>query len=68
MEAGAMTLGYENPVHQYRVGDVVRIGSGKVEWTIVGKGATTGLSVKNETGRTRSTSTHEVTLIRPVEG
>lgn len=59
-----MTLGYENPVHRFRGGDVVRIGSGKVEWTITGKGATSGLTVKNKAGRTRSTQTFDEALLR----
>ncbi len=59
-----MTLGYENPVHRFRVGDVVRIGNGKVEWTIIGKGATSGLTVRNARRHTRSTSTYDVTLLR----
>lgn len=63
-----MTLGYENPVNRFRIGDVVRIGSGEVEWTITGKGATTGLTVKNDEGRSRSTRTYDVTLLRRVEG
>ena len=59
-----MTLGYDNPVHRFDIGDVVRFGSGRVEWTITGKGATTGLSLRDERGRTRSGHTFQVVLVR----
>jgi len=59
-----MNLGYENPVNNFRIGDVVRFGSGKVEWTITGKGATTGLTLRNADGRTRTAQTFDVTLVR----
>jgi hypothetical protein len=51
-------------VHQFKIGDVVRVGAGRVEWTITGKGATTGLTLKNEQGRTRYSQAFDVTLLR----
>ena len=58
-------IGYENPVYRFEVGDMVRIGKkGATMWTVVGKGATTGLALKNESGRKRSADTSEVTLVR----
>lgn len=57
-------IGYSNPVNDFRIGDVVRIGAGRVEWTIVGKGATSGLSLRSENGRNRCANAHEVTLVR----
>jgi len=55
---------YSNPVNDYAIGDVVRIGNGRVEWTIVGKGATSGLSLKSPQGRPRSAQAFDVHLIR----
>ncbi|MGW4127996.1 hypothetical protein [Amycolatopsis japonica] len=57
-------LGYTNPVNEFNIGDVVRFGNGKVEWTIVGKGATTGLSLRDAKGRKRGGQTFDVTLVR----
>jgi hypothetical protein len=54
---------YENPVHWFDIGDVVRIGNGSTEWTVDGKGATTGLALKNKSGRKRIAHTFEVTLV-----
>lgn len=55
---------YDNPVTEFAEGDVVRIGSGKTEWTVVGKGATSGLSLKNAAGRQRYAQSFEVSLVR----
>lgn len=63
-----MTLGYDNPVHRFDIGDVVRFGSGRVEWTITGKGATTGLTLRNAQGRTREGHTFQVQLVRKADG
>jgi len=63
-----MTLGYDsNPVSQFRIGDVVRFKSGTVEWTIAGKGATSGLSLKDGRGRRRSGQAFDVVLVRRVD-
>lgn len=59
-----MSFKYENPVTQFEVGDVVRYGSGKVEWKVVGKGATTGLALENAAGRKKYAQTAEVSLVR----
>jgi hypothetical protein len=60
-------IGYSNPVSDFAIGDVVQVGNGKVEWTVVGKGATSGLSLKNSQGRSRSAQAFEVRLIRTAE-
>jgi hypothetical protein len=60
-------IAYSNPVNDFAIGDVVKVGNGKVEWTIVGKGATSGLSLKNAQGRSRSAQAFEVRLIRKAE-
>lgn len=57
------TLGYSNPVNDFRIGDVVRIGRGQVDWTITGKGATTGLTLRNDAGRTRTAHTFQVSAL-----
>lgn len=57
-------IGYSNPSSYFRIGDVVRIGNGRVEWTIVGKGATSGLTLRSASGRNRCASAHDVTLVR----
>lgn len=57
-------IGYENPVHRYDVGDVVRVGKGTTEWTVTGKGATTGLTLENASGRTRTAHVFEVEIVR----
>jgi hypothetical protein len=59
-----VVLGYNNPVNEFQIGDVVRVGRGQFEWTITGKGATTGLTLKNEHGRTRYAQTFDVTILR----
>lgn len=59
-----MGFKYDNPVAEFNVGDTVRIGSGKVEWKIVGKGATSGLSLENAAGRKRNAQSFEVSLVR----
>jgi hypothetical protein len=55
---------YENPVHRFDIGDIVRIGNGKVEWEVISKGATSGMAVKNARGLQRSVQAFDVTLIR----
>lgn len=62
-----MMLGYENPVNDFQIGDVVRFASSKIEWTITGKGATTGLTLRRGQGRNRYAHTFEVTLVRRAE-
>lgn len=57
-------IGYENPVSRFVVGDVVRIGNGQVEWTITGKGATSGLTLRSPEGRMRTAQAFNVSLIR----
>lgn len=57
-------IGYENPSSRFQVGDVVRVGTGRVEWTIVGRGRTAGLSLQNEQGRKRYAQAYDVTLVR----
>lgn len=61
-------LRYDNPVSEFHIGDIVRFGNGKVEWTIVGKGATSGLSLQNEAGRRRSAQAFDVNLVRRQNG
>lgn len=51
--------------HDFQIGDVVSFpGRRSVEWTIVGKGATSGLSLESPQGRRRYAWTHQVTLVR----
>jgi hypothetical protein len=60
-------IGYSNPVSDFEIGDVVQLGNGRVEWTIVGKGATSGLALKNARGVSRSAQAFDVTLIRAAQ-
>lgn len=53
---------YDNPVSHLQIGDVVRFRRGTVNWTIIGKGATTGLTLRSEHGRIRTASTFDVSL------
>lgn len=55
---------YQNPASLYQTGDVVRVGRGSVEWTVTGKGATSGLALRNAAGRRRSAQAFEVALVR----
>lgn len=59
-----MEIHYSNPVHDFNIGDIVRIGKGRVEWEVVGKGATSGMSVRNARGLERSAQAFDCTVIR----
>lgn len=55
---------YENPVSQFNIGDIVRIGRGRIEWEIAGKGATSGLSLLSPAGKVRHAQAFDVSLVR----
>jgi hypothetical protein len=63
-ESRHRVLDLHYPATEYEIGDVVRVGSGKVEWTIVGKGATSGLTLENAAKRKRHAQAFEVSLVR----
>jgi hypothetical protein len=60
---------YHNPVNDFDIGDTVHFTSGSILWTVVGKGATTGLTLRsNRSGRERGAHTFDVVKVVKDDG